>query len=362
MIYERERSGAGRVIGQDGFSVSLDPRQPAQAPARAARSRLELREGADGFTLVRCLDLQADDVSVEFEAGERPVTAIAPHAFDGCRALVRVSLPEGLQQIGEMAFLGCERLRRIVIPGSVQRVGTLAFARCQSLERVRLQPGVQALGPSAFSKCRQLARVDIPSSVRSFGGGVFFGCSRDLRLYGAEGSPAQQYAKLNGIAFDTEAWRRDETLLLEEREDGALAVCGLRGEFTHAEIPEELCGRRIAEIAPGAFSGRRELAQVQIGAGVERIGEGAFMGCTGLELCTFERGLQEIGESAFAGCERLTQAMLPWGTRLVRRMAFYGCTRLGFVRMPRETRVESLAFEGCSPALRIYGGKPEERT
>ena len=130
------------------------------------------------------------------------------------------------------------------------------------------------------------------------------------------------------------------------------ALCGIR---------VKLCGRRISAIAPKAFFGNRTLEQAGIGAGVRVIGESAFMGCTALELCTFERGLEEIGPSAFAGCERLVQAVLPWGMKWVRRMAFFGCTRLGFVKMPNDTLVEGLAFEGCGPALRVFGGRQEER-
>ena len=95
---------------------------------------------------MRCVDRQADDLDIQFEAGACPVVAIAPRAFEGCAALRRVILPESLRQIGEMAFSGCSHLRLLTIPGGVQRVGTLAFAKCSQLERVRIEPGVVQLG------------------------------------------------------------------------------------------------------------------------------------------------------------------------------------------------------------------------
>ena len=189
------------------------PRGAYRAPAGFAtvsRHRLDFADNGDGtLTLVRCLDPQTDDLDIQFEAGACPVTAIAPKAFEGCTALRRVILPESLRQIGERAFSGCARLMQLVIPGTVERVGTLAFANCASLARVRIEPGVQALGPSCFSKCTSLVRVDMPSSLAGFGGGAFFGCGRQLCLYGAEGAPAQQYAKINGIAYDSQSWKED---------------------------------------------------------------------------------------------------------------------------------------------------------
>lgn len=195
-----------------------------------------------------------------------PVVAIAPRAFEGCAALRRVILPESLRQIGEMAFSGCSHLRLLTIPGGVQRVGTLAFAKCSQLERVRIEPGVVQLGPSCFSKCAALKRVEMPASVTQIGGGAFFGCSKELRLYGAEDAPAAQYARLNGLTFDSQSWKDDEELVLREEEDGTLTVLGARQTAPHRiEIPTEICGRRVAAIAPKAFFGQRHAGAARRG-------------------------------------------------------------------------------------------------
>lgn len=322
------------------------------------RRVIDFADNGDGtLTVARCIDKAADDLDIQFEAGACPVVAIAPHAFEGCTALRRVILPQGLRQIGEMAFLGCLHLKRLVIPGSVQRVGTLAFAKCSGLERVRIEPGVQALGPSSFSKCSGLTRVDVPASLVSFGGGVFFGCGRQLCLYGAEDTPAQQYAKINGIAFDSQSWKDDEELVYHEREDGTLVVAAARQEAPERiEIPSEVCGRRVAAIAPKAFFACGTLITLSVGGGVREIGESAFFGCRSLSSVSFERGLELVGDSAFAGCENLSQITLPWGTGAVGKMAFFGCSRLAFVKMPATTRVSDFAFDGCAPSIRIFGG------
>ena len=326
--------------------------------ATVGRRVIDFADNGDGtLTVARCIDPQVDDLDIQFEAGACTVTAIAPKAFEGCTALRRVILPQGLKVIGEMAFSGCIHLSQLVIPGSVARVGTLAFAKCAGLTRVRIEPGVQALGPSCFSKCTSLTRVDVPGSLVSFGGGVFFGCGRQLCLYGAQDSQAQQYAKINGVAYDSESWKEDEALVFEEQEDGTLVVTGPREEKPERiEIPSEICGRRIVGIAPKAFFACGTLSQLSIGANVREIGESAFFGCRSLTGIVFERGLERVGDSAFAGCEGLTQVTLPWGVSGVGRMAFFGCSRLAFVKMPTTTRVAEFAFDGCASCLRVFGG------
>lgn len=350
-----------RTIMQDGFSAPVEsaPRQRfSSACAMVGRRVMDFSDNGDGtLTAVRCVDRQADDLDIQFEAGACPVVAIAPRAFEGCAALRRVILPESLRQIGEMAFSGCSHLRLLTIPGGVQRVGTLAFAKCSQLERVRIEPGVVQLGPSCFSKCAALKRVEMPASVTLIGGGAFFGCSKELRLYGAEDAPAAQYARLNGLTFDFQSWKDDEELVLREEEDGTLTVLGARQTAPHRiEIPTEICGRRVAAIAPKAFFASGTLEQLVVGGGVREIGESAFFGCRQLVSVSFERGLEQLKDSAFAGCESLTQVTLPWGTSAVGRMAFFGCTRLSFVKMPTTTRVSDFAFDGCAPGIRVFGG------
>ena len=350
-----------RTIMQDGFSAPVEsaPRQRfSSACAMVGRRVMDFSDNGDGtLTAVRCVDRQADDLDIQFEAGACPVVAIAPRAFEGCAALRRVILPESLRQIGEMAFSGCSHLRLLTIPGGVQRVGTLAFAKCSQLERVRIEPGVVQLGPSCFSKCAALKRVEMPASVTQIGGCAFFGCSKELRLYGAEDAPAAQYARLNGLTFDFQSWKDDEELVLREEEDGTLTVLGARQTAPHRiEIPTEICGRRVAAIAPKAFFASGTLEQLVVGGGVREIGESAFFGCRQLVSVSFERGLEQLKDSAFAGCESLTQVTLPWGTSAVGRMAFFGCTRLSFVKMPATTRVSDFAFDGCAPGIRVFGG------
>ena len=350
-----------RTIMQDGFSAPVEsaPRQRfSSACAMVGRRVMDFSDNGDGtLTAVRCVDRQADDLDIQIEAGACPVVAIAPRAFEGCAALRRVILPESLRQIGEMAFSGCSHLRLLTIPGGVQRVGTLAFAKCSQLERVRIEPGVVQLGPSCFSKCAALKRVEMPASVTQIGGGAFFGCSKELRLYGAEEAPAAQYARLNGLTFDFQSWKDDEELVLREEEDGTLTVLGARQTAPHRiEIPTEICGRRVAAIAPKAFFASGTLEQLVVGGGVREIGESAFFGCRQLVSVSFERGLEQLKDSAFAGCESLTQVTLPWGTSAVGRMAFFGCTRLSFVKMPTTTRVSDFAFDGCAPGIRVFGG------
>ncbi len=51
-------------------------------------------------------------------------------AFENCRNLREVVLPEGLQRIYGYAFSGCTELRTLVLPKSIKQIGSYAFNRC----------------------------------------------------------------------------------------------------------------------------------------------------------------------------------------------------------------------------------------
>lgn len=64
------------------------------------------------------------------------VSAIVPFAFTGSTALSSLSLPDGIQSVGESAFSNCSSLSAIVIPEEVTVMGANAFDGCVLLQKV----------------------------------------------------------------------------------------------------------------------------------------------------------------------------------------------------------------------------------
>ena len=72
--------------------------------------------------------------SIDFEDGM--IEAIEDSAFEGCRSLQEMYLPEGLKRIGKAAFKDCTALEYIYIPGSVEFIDSEAFAGCTRLLQI----------------------------------------------------------------------------------------------------------------------------------------------------------------------------------------------------------------------------------
>ena len=224
-----------------------------------------------------------------------------PWAFRDCQALVSVTLPDGLIEIGRGAFEDAISLKSIQIPASVTSIGERAFLNCTAI--------------SAFS----VAAENIAYK------------SEDGILYSKDGSILIQYpAGKSDTAFTPPTSvtvlgeysfayaEKLESLTLHE---GILKV-GYNAfsfcEIKHLTAPMDLIsmiptGSLVSlvitsgkKIPSYAFSGLTSLVSVTIPESVYEIGDVAFSGCVSLESITIPSGVTKIGVSAFSGCASLT--------------------------------------------------------
>ena len=73
-------------------------------------------------------------------------------ALNGCRSLVSIELPEGLEEIGECSFQDCTSLTSLRIPTTVRRIDYGAFKRCSSLASIELPIGLKQVGTRIFGR------------------------------------------------------------------------------------------------------------------------------------------------------------------------------------------------------------------
>ncbi|MCD8386855.1 MAG: leucine-rich repeat domain-containing protein [Bacteroidales bacterium] len=97
-------------------------------------------------------------------------TAIGAEAFFRCHEVERLTLPDGLQRIGDAAMAECWGLRSIDIPATVDSIGFAAFALCEGLEAVYTyapDPKAISLGDCAFYGANQEAcALYVPTGSR----------------------------------------------------------------------------------------------------------------------------------------------------------------------------------------------------
>ena len=86
------------------------------------------------------------------------VTTIGEYAF-AVSALTDVTLPDGLQTIGEGAFGGCTALKSVTLPAGLKEIEKNAFGGCETLTSINLPEGLKTIGEGAFNECTALKSI-----------------------------------------------------------------------------------------------------------------------------------------------------------------------------------------------------------
>ena len=64
--------------------------------------------------------------------------------------LEKITIPEGIETIGNGAFSDCGNLTEIIIPESVMKIGEWAFSGCKNLKSVNIMSEVNELKRGVF--------------------------------------------------------------------------------------------------------------------------------------------------------------------------------------------------------------------
>ncbi len=178
---------------------------------------------------------------------------IAPLAFDNCKNLTNIVLPNKIKYIGNAAFYGCSSLYSVTLPDSIVAVGDLAFANCTALTTVDLKE-IVAIGNGAF-KGTLLKEVVIPATVESLGYNAFRDCT-------------------------------------------SLETVGI--------------ANGVKSIGYKTFEGCTALVNVYLPDSLVSVGDYAFMNCSAMKNINLPTTIREVGFGAFASCSALEKITLPF--------------------------------------------------
>lgn len=101
---------------------------------------------------------------------------IGESSFAGCNLSGELSLPEGVDTIGERAFSN-NYIYSIVLPSTCRVIEKECFSNNLLLTSIKLNKGLQKIGDSALFCNRNLSHVDIPETCNEIGSYIFDLCS-----------------------------------------------------------------------------------------------------------------------------------------------------------------------------------------
>ena len=212
-------------------------------------------------------------VKIPSKIDGKSVVAIDEHAFNNCRSLASIIIPNSVINIGFAAFHGCDSLTSIIIPNSVTNIGSYAFSGCSSLTSIIIPNSVISIGKYLFYECSNLASIIIPNGVTSIGDSAF---------------------------------------------------CECRG-LTSVAIPNS-----VISIGNYAFSGCSSLTSVTFSGSSQlaSIGDYAFSHCHNLSSIVMQSSVTSLGDRSFFNCDSLQSIIIPSGVTRIGTLAFKDCDNL----------------------------------
>ena len=288
------------------------------------------------------------------------VVSIGERAFYNCTSLTDITIPNSVTSIGSSAFTNCpiekaniptnaisyiknSSLKEVIINGG-KAIGDNAFQSCRRLTSITIPDSVTNIGASAFDGCSSLTSVTIPNSVTSIGDYAFYGC--DNLEYNVEnnlkylGNEKNSYFLLVGV---TTTNLSNYTINSNTKFIHASAFYNCTS-LTSVTIPNN-----VISIGGSAFDGCSSLTSVTIPDSVTSIGGSAFYNCTDLTSITIPDGVTSIGGSAFYNCTDLTSITIPDEVTSIGDYSFYSCAGLTSIIIPNSVKsIGNSSFENCT--------------
>lgn len=275
------------------------------------------------------------------------VKVVKESAFEDCRLIDSIEMPDTVVTIEDEAFTNCESLKRVIWSSNLESIGMFAFFK-SGVEIVDLPDSVKFIGISAFNSCDYLEKVVIPNKIKKLEFGTFLHCVRlaDIEL-------GNNLEEIDGNCFETcvnlkeinlpnsllvigenafnGCCRLEKLFIPKDVEiigEGAFSACDLLRQVIVDEnnkyytsydgclynsektiliyVPQGISGKvvipeGVKNIGESAFYKREEIVEICLPKSVEKIGNYAFAACINLDKISIERGVRKIGRNIVLG-------------------------------------------------------------
>ncbi|HAH17750.1 MAG TPA: hypothetical protein DCL29_01840 [Eubacterium sp.] len=234
--------------------------------------------------------------------------SIGKGAFEGCRTLHVIDIPEGVKAIEEDTFNGCSNLGIVILPESLEEIGANAFKDCVTIHEMVIPAGVKYVDKTSFSG----ARIDKIDTSKNEALSKLFG-----RNFETE---EQKAAKLMNKVLTINGYKYKVTKT--DKTGGEVQLIGAADKKKVKKLKKLVVKNTVAytfegknytykvtSIGAKAFKGYKKLAKVTIGTNVTTIGKAAFYNCKKLKNVVIKsKNITKIGKKAFRrnGAKKLT--------------------------------------------------------
>ncbi len=294
------------------------------------------RIGASAF--ISCESLEAVHIESLKSWCEIEFADIASNPLSGARNLYLngelledLIIPDDTVAVSNWAFYMCESIKSITISRGVKTIGENAFNGCVNLTSVSIYDTLEVIGAQAFKDCTTLQTVIIPKSVKKIGAGVFRNCNN-----------------LSEITVPFVGESLDSTDNTHFGYIFGASFASNNKDFVPATLKTVVI-ENADRIYDYAFTGCSNIISISLPAEITAIGNYAFNDCASLESMKITIRVVSVGDYAFYGCAELSELEIAGGyISSIGEFAFAGCSKIESIVIPDSVKtIGYYAFFGC---------------
>ena len=258
------------------------------------------------------------------------VTAINPRLFYDDNRLATLKIGSGVKTIGKAAFYGSgddeDIAETIVTMGSnVTSIDNSAFESCRNMKSVTLPQTLTTIGELAFSNSG-LTAISIPGAVTTIGSQAF-GSTPLTSITLEDGD--QPCAIVNGFYGTFRTPSADYDLYL-----GRNLVYEDQNGSPFPNVTSATIGSKVTSLPHRFFYDRDKLTAVTGAENVATMGTEVYKYCDNLESVELGSTLRVLPESTFESCVKLANLQLPSSLVEIQQWSIYNCQALAELTIP----------------------------
>ena len=261
-----------------------------------------------------------------------------------------LTIPETIEgypvtNIGFRAFENCKLLTKIILPNSIVRINVMSFENCTNLKDITFSENITEILSAAFSGCTSLSNISLPDSITSIGENAF----ANTAYYNDDSNWENDVLYIGKYLIEAKEDLSSSYVIKSGTRiiaDRAFAMCL---NLTQITIPDS-----TIIIGSYAFQGTG-LIDVTFPSSISNIGDYAFVDCASLATMTIPgNGATHIETESFGYCYALTSVKIGDGVVGIGNQAFICCTKLTNIIIPQSvTSIGIGILEGCEELTSI---------